>query len=198
MDAPPTTAPTRVAREPGRIVVLVHVLAMASAAGAIVLTNAWSKWEVWPLVVIATFTAVSGLTYVETGSSKLKVSGTLLGLMLAGVLLGGGPAAVVGMLTIALVWLRSREAAHYFRNNFVTFTWFPLAGALFFQGAVRALHLGSAEVGYYLLVFPAFVLALALNFTGVAGYQCYLDGSSLRQKTREVLVPVLSAELFSA
>ena len=47
-------------------------------------------------------------------------------------------------------------------------------------------------------MFVAFVVALGVNFLGVAGYQCYLDGSSLTQKGREALVPVLAAELFSA
>ena len=192
------TARKPVIRQPGRGVLVFHALALASAAAVIALTAGSDRWSPWPLAVVATFTIVSGLTYVETGSSRLKVSGTLLGLMLAAVLLGGGPAALVGMLTIAFVWLRSREAPHYLRNNFITFTWFPLAGGLFFHGAVNLLHIGSGALGYYLLVFPAFVLALGLNFVGVAGYQCYLDGSSLAQKAREALAPVLAAELFSA
>jgi hypothetical protein len=48
-----------------------------------------------------------------------------------------------------------------------------------------------------LAVFPAFVCALAVNFVGVAGYQCWLDRASLAQKAREAVVPVLSAELFA-
>ena len=95
--------------------------------------------------MIATFTIVSGLTYVETGSTQAQGLGQLLGLMLAAVLLGGGPAALVGMLTIAFVWLRSREAPHYLRNNLVTFAWFPLAGGLFFHAAVNLLHISSGR-----------------------------------------------------
>ena len=37
-----------------------------------------------------------------------------------------------------------------------------------------------------------------MNFIGVVGYQSFLDRASLAQKTREVLFPLLSAELFSA
>jgi diguanylate cyclase (GGDEF)-like protein len=42
------------------------------------------------------------------------------------------------------------------------------------------------------------VLALTLNFVLIAGYQCHLDGSSLTQKAREALRPILASELFSA
>ena len=149
-------------------------------------------------MLIATFTVVSGLTYVETGSNKLKVTGSFLGLIMAAVLLGGAPAALIAMLTIAVVWLRSREAPHYLANNFITYAWFPLAGGLFFHFAVSVAELGPHDLGYYLLVFVSFVLALVLNFVGVAGYQCYLERSSLIRKTREVFAPVLAAELFSA
>jgi diguanylate cyclase (GGDEF)-like protein len=184
-------------RQPG-MVAIVHVAALASAAGVAVVTARFASWRIGPLLVIATFTIVSGLTYVETGSTKLKVSGSFLGLMLAAVLLGGGPAALIGAVTIGFVWLRSREAPHYFRNNLVTYTWFPLVGGLVFYALIRLTGTGPRAVEYYLAVFVAFVVALAVNFLGVAGYQCYLDGSSLAQKAREALVPVLAAELFSA
>ena len=184
-------------RRPG-MVAIVHAAALASAAGVAVVTARFANWRIVPLLVIATFTVVSGLTYVETGSTKLKVSGSFLGLMLAAVLLGGGPAALIGAVTIAFVWLRSREAPHYFRNNLVTYTWFPLVGGLVFYALIRLMGAGPHAAEYYLAVFVAFVVALAVNFLGVAGYQCYLDGSSLAQKAREALVPVLAAELFSA
>jgi diguanylate cyclase (GGDEF)-like protein len=185
-------------RQPSWGVGVLHVLVLA-AAGAVVVLNAGSaRWNAGTFTVVAVFTVVSGLTYVETGSTKLKVSGTLLGLTLAGVLLGGGPAALIGALTICVVWFRSREAPHYFRNNLATFVWFPLVGGLFFHAVVGFAHVRPDSIGYYLAVFPAFVVALGVNFLGVVGYQCWLDGSSVSAKAREVLAPVLAAELFSA
>jgi diguanylate cyclase (GGDEF)-like protein len=118
--------------------------------------------------------------------------------MLAAILLGGGPAALVGVLSITVGWLRSREAAHYFRNNIVTYAWFPLVGGLWFHATVSLAGVGPDQPGYYLLVFVAFVLALALNFAMSAGYQCHLDGSSLGHKASEALRPILASELFSA
>ena len=185
------------ARHPRRGVAIVHGLALFAAALAAIAAHG-SRWDVAPLLVIATFTIVSDLTYVETGSAKLKVSGGALGLTLAAVLFGGGPAAAIGVASIAIGWLRAREDWHYFRNNLVTYAWCPLAAGLFFHAATNILHLGPHSAGYYLLVAPALFVEVGLNFVGIAGYQCYLDRTSLLTKAHETVIPYLSAELFSA
>jgi diguanylate cyclase (GGDEF)-like protein len=175
-----------------------QMLALIAAGVTAVLTSSSDHWRVWPLLLIATFAVVSDLTAVHTDSRKVWVSGSFLGIVLAAVLLGGGPAALVGVLAIAIGWLHSREPGHEFRNNLVTFAWFPLITGLFFHGVVGLAHVGPHGLGYYLLVFAAFLVALGLNFFAIAWYQCYREGSSIAGKIRDVLVPVLPAELFSA
>ena len=101
MESAVATAGNHGARRAGRGVARVHALALAALAAAIAITMRWDHWNAPALAVIGTFTIVSGLTYVETGSGRLKVSGTLLGLMLAATLLGPGPAAVIGALMAA-------------------------------------------------------------------------------------------------
>jgi diguanylate cyclase (GGDEF)-like protein len=183
---------------PGRAVVGVQRFAFVAAGLTIAATAGGDNWNPWGLGLLALFTVASDLMSVETDSSKLKVSGSFLGLILAAVLLGGGPAALIGVLTIAIGWTRSRESQHYFRNNVVTYAWFPLAAALFFHAAVALAGVGPRQLGYYLLVFATFLVALTTNFVMIAGYQCYLDGASLAQKAREALRPILASELFSA
>jgi diguanylate cyclase (GGDEF)-like protein len=183
---------------PGRAVAAVQALALLAAAFVVVITAPTAHWLPGRLLVIAVLAVGSDLTAVASGSYRLRVSGSFFGIMLAAVLLGGGPAAVVGVLSIAFGWLRTREAAHYLRNNLLTFAWFPLLSGLAFQAAVHATDAGQHDPGYYLLVFAAFMLALALNFVGIAGYQCYLDGTTLTEKVREALAPILASELFSA
>src|ERR1700685_4506102 len=187
---------TAAVREPGRGVLIVHVLALALAGALILLTASSAHWTLLPLLVIGSFTVLRGLTYVRTGSLKINVQGTPLGLMLAAVLLGAGPGAILGAVTISFMQLRVRES-RYFRNNLVTFVWYPLVGGLVFHGVVGIAHLTRSELGFYFAVFAAFVCALAVNFVGVAGYQCWLDRSSLAQKAREAVIPVLSAELVA-
>jgi diguanylate cyclase (GGDEF)-like protein len=187
-----------VERHPGVAVAFVHAAAMVLAVGVMIATASTNHWHSGMLLVITGFAIISDLTSVEAGSTKLRVSGSFLGIMLAAVVLGGAPAALAGSLTIAVGWFRWREAPHYLLNNLVTYTWFPLLGGLSFHALARLFGLGPTHLGYYLLVFAAFLIALVLNFAGVAGYQCYLDRSSLLEKAREALAPLLGAQLFSA
>jgi diguanylate cyclase (GGDEF)-like protein len=184
-------------RQPGLTVTVMECLALSVAVAVIVLTAGVDSWRLGTLAVITTMAVVSDLTSVEV-SSKLKLSGSFLGIVLASVLLGGGPAAIVGLVTIAAGWFRWREARHYLLNNLTTFVWFPLLSGLAFHALIHLAHTGPGAVAFYLLVFVAFAVALALNFLGVAAYQCQLDHSSLIEKIHEGLLPVLPAELFSA
>jgi diguanylate cyclase (GGDEF)-like protein len=165
--------------------------------GVFFLTMSWDHWTQGPLVSIAVLAIVSDLTAVQAGAAKLRVSGTLLGLMLAAVLLGGGPAALIGMMAIAVGWFRSREPLIGLAANLVTYAWFPLVSGLFFHAFAQLLGVGPTQVGYYVLVLPTFVFGLLVNFLILAAQKCYVEGSSLVQKSRHALVPVLSAELFS-
>jgi diguanylate cyclase (GGDEF)-like protein len=175
-----------------------HIALLALAGWVCFSTQGWSRWSIGPLIAVTVFAIGSDLASVSTGSSRLKVSGVSMGIVLIAVRLGAAPAALVGISTIAVGWWRWREAPHYLRNNLVTFAWFPIASALVFHATTRAFGVGDDQVGYYLLVLLAFVVAIGVNFLGVAGYQCYLDRSSLRRKALEALVPLLSAQLFSA
>ena len=66
--------------------------------------------------ILLGFSIFSDLTAIET-SSKLKISGSFLALVLAMVFLGGTPAALIGVLTILVGWLRWRDEPHDLLNN---------------------------------------------------------------------------------
>jgi diguanylate cyclase (GGDEF)-like protein len=198
MEAKPTPIARATARErPSRAVEAAHCVALLGAATLIGVTGGSAHWGIDTLLVIAVMTVVSDLTRIEV-SSKVDLSGSFLGIVVAVVLLGGGPAAVVGVLTIAATWLRWRTKFHALLNNLVTYAWFPLLSGLFFHAVVRANHIGPHALSFYLLVFAAFVVALAVNFLGIAAYQSYLGRTTVLRMTREALIPMLPAELFSA
>jgi diguanylate cyclase (GGDEF)-like protein len=185
-------------RPPGAIVAFVHTAAIAGAAAAIAVTWSWNSWSVVPLIALSVFAVGSDLASIPLGWGKFKLSGLALGVVLAAVRFGPAPAVLIGILAAVVGWFRWREAPHYFRNNLVTFIWFPLASGLFFVGMTRLGQIGSDDVAYYYLVLPAFVIATVVNFAGVIGYQSYLDRSAFLPKLRDILVPILSAELFAA
>ncbi len=163
----------------------------------VALTASIGNWDPVKLALLTALTALSDLTSVETGARKLRVSGSFLGIMLAAVLLGGGPAACIAVLAVSIGSLRLRERPNEFLQNLVTFAWFPLIAGLFFHAVVHLASLTPQDAGYYLLVFIAFMLALALNFVGIATYQCYRQRVSFAGLAREAVQPVLAAELFS-
>jgi diguanylate cyclase (GGDEF)-like protein len=180
-----------------RALAFVQLLGLAAAGLLAGLTAASARWAAGTLLVLVVLAVTSELSGAQL-STRIRVSGSFLGITLAAVLLGGAPAALVGVLVIAFGWLRSRESPHYLLNNVLNYAWFPLLAGLFFRATAHLASVGPAAPSYYLLVLATFIVALVLNFAGVAGYQCYLERSSLIHKTREVLVPVLAAELFSA
>jgi putative nucleotidyltransferase with HDIG domain len=172
--------------------------AIAGAAVLAVLTADTANWDLGLLFVLAVCAVASDLAGMESGSARLKLSGSFLALILAMVLLGGAPAALIGVLTIMVGWIRWREAPHYLLNNLASYAWFPLIGGILFAGLVDGFGLETSDAFYYVLVLGTFAVALLLNFVTVAGYQCYLDRTSLTAKAREALVPVLASEVASA
>jgi diguanylate cyclase (GGDEF)-like protein len=183
---------------PGKRVALLQLLALLAAGGLGWLTLSWDRWQLAPLLVLVAFAALSMLTPVAPDSTKLRINGAPLAVILAAVLLGGGPAAIVGLVVVLTGYPRRREALHHLRANILKFVCYPLAGGLFFHLTTRLAHTGRQSAGYYLLVLVTLLVTLALNFLIAAGHQGYLDRSSLADRVRQGLIPVLSAELFPA
>jgi diguanylate cyclase (GGDEF)-like protein len=162
------------------------------------LTRDLDRWSLATLLVLAAFTIVSVLTDVATSGSKVRLSGLLIGLILAIVMLGPAPAAILGAMTMVVSWLRTRTNWYVVLANVATFMWYPLSAALFFHAFVSVAGLRSHDVAYYLAVFLTFVVALSVNIAGVFWFMSYLDRTSIWFKVRQAVFPVLSAQLFSA
>ncbi len=185
-------------RNVGWGIAAVQLVEFAAAALVFLLTMGWDRWTTGPLVAIAALAIVSDQMSVQNAVAKLQVSGTLLGLMLAAVLLGGGPAALLGMLAIAAGWLRSRGPLIALSTNLITYAWFPLVGAIFFHVMTHLLRVGPHDATFYFLVLPTFVVGLVMNWGLLAAHQCYVEGSSFVKKMQDAVGPILAAELFSA
>ena len=187
-----------VPRTPGVRVLLFDLAVIAVAGLGGIVTAPWDTWSLGQFAAIATLAVVSDLTAVSMGASLIRVSGSFLGLCLAAILLGPGPAAIVGVLTILFGWLRSREQPHALLLNLATYSAFPLLAGIFFHTSVRLTGADNTAVPYYLLVFATFLVALFLNFAAIAGYASFIARDSLLSRVRQALVPILASELFSA
>jgi diguanylate cyclase (GGDEF)-like protein len=171
---------------------------LVGLAAIVAATASHYKWDVWPLLTIVVYVVLSEFTAVNQASMRVYISGSMLGIVLAAIVLGGGPGALVGALTVTFGWLRSRERGHMFRHNLLVFAGFPLATGWAFHGLVSIVQLDPQKLGFYVCVFASFVVALVLNFVGYAIGQRGSDGMPFLARVEGVFVPVLPAELFSA
>lgn len=169
------------------------LIAVAAIAG---LLAPEANWDPALFGVLLLFSLLSDLTAVST-KSKVKISGSFLALVVAMVFLGGPPAALIGVITILVGWVRWRDDWHYLLNNLLTYALFPLIGGVAFDRLVTALKVSPDDASFYLLVLALFQFALALNFVFTAGYRAYMERQSFSSKLK-LLPPVLPSELASA
>src|SRR6476646_2758541 len=185
-------------RRPSQFVIALNAAILACAAVVSVLTSPNANWDLLTLGLLLIFAIASDLMAASIRSSKLKVSGSFLAIVVAMVLLGGAPAAVVGVLTITAGWVKWREKPHYLLANLASYAAFPLACGLLFALIRDHYGLDSGDTGFPALVFATFVLALAMNFLMAALYTRHMDGSPVLQTARRALVPLLISDLVAA
>ena len=184
---------------PTRFVIAAELVAVAAAVVFAVLLD--SSEDNWDLPLLATLTAlsiVSDFIAVETRVSRVLVSASLMTIVLGAVLLGPGPAVLMGLVTILAGWLKHRYEPHYLLANVLTYAWFPLITGAFFHEAAQATGSAEGTFGWYLLILAAFVIALATDFTLIASYNSYIDRSSFLTKVRRAGLPVLPSEFAAA
>jgi putative nucleotidyltransferase with HDIG domain len=171
----------------GLLVVLAGVLADAPS----------SNWDLGLFGILLGFSIFSDLTATDTGEG-IMISGSFLALVLSMVFLGGAPAAVIGLLTMIVGWLRWRQDTHYFVHNLFNYSLFPLVGGVVFHAVVANAGLTDADAGFYALVFGIFLLSLAINFFLLALDARVKKGRSILGQVRSALIPLLPSELMAA
>jgi putative nucleotidyltransferase with HDIG domain len=185
-------------RRPTRPVIALNAALLVCATAVAVLTSPEANWDLLTFALLLGFAIASDLMAASIRSAKLKVSGSFLAIVVAMVLLGGAPAAVVGVLTIVAGWIKWRERYHYLLANLASYAAFPLAGGLLFAVIRDHYALQSGGTGFPVLVFGTFVFALAVNFMMAALYTRHMDGSSVSETARRALLPLLISDLVAA
>src|SRR3954464_8277020 len=178
-------------RRPSSLVITLNAAILVAAAIVSLLTSPDANWDLLTLALLLGFAIASDLMASSIRSAKLKVSGSFLAIVVAMVLLGGAPAAVVGVLTIVAGWIKWREKPHYLLTNLASYAAFPLTCGLLFALIRDHYNLDSGDTAFPLLVFGTFALALAMNFTFAALYTRHMDGSRVTDTARRALIPLL-------
>jgi putative nucleotidyltransferase with HDIG domain len=163
-----------------------------------VATDHMSDWDLALFGTLAAISIISDLTAVETRVSRVVISASFLTTVIAAVFLGGGPAAVMGVLTIVAGWIKERYPAALLLLNTFTYAWFPLIAGITFHAAQTGLDIETGTGPFYLLIFGVFVQALLIDFSLIAGYMSYTERSSFAAKFGRGLFPLLPSELASA
>jgi len=184
------TGRSTIARNVG-LALLVVVLAIAVIAAPA------ANWDFALLGVLLGFAIFSDLT-AKVIEDRLNISGSFPALVLAMIFLGGSPAALMGLATAFMGYLRWREPLSSFVQNLLNYSLFSLAGGLAFHGMLKATGVTDKEVGFYVLIFGVFCFALAINFSLAAIYMRYTQDIPVLKQVQNALLPLLPSELMAA
>jgi putative nucleotidyltransferase with HDIG domain len=183
---------------PTRWVIASLLVALPGAVVFAILTLGEANWDLALLATLTGLSIVSDLIAIETRASRVIVSASLMTIVLAAVLLGGPPAALMGVITILVGWIKHRYQPQFLLINLVTYAWFPLITGWVFHHAAAATSSTPGIFGWYLLIVAMFVLALTIDFCLIAGYTSYVERSSFVSKVQRGLLPVLPSELAAS
>src|SRR6202012_3931993 len=175
----------------------VGLVMLALVLAAVVVAAPSANWDLALLAVLLGFAAFSDLT-AKVIEDRLNISGNFPALILAMVFLGGSPAALMGLATAFLGYLRWREPLSSFVQNLVNYSLFSLVGGLTFHAVVNETGLTDKDLGFYVLIFGVFMLALAINFSLAAIYIRYTQGTSILKQIQKALLPLLPSDLMTA
>jgi putative nucleotidyltransferase with HDIG domain len=182
---------------PRSVLYVSAVVLAASVAGAVVAADS-ANWDLATAALLLGFAVVSEQMAVLVNSLRVRVSGSFLAIVVAMVLLGGAPAAAIGVLAVLAGSIKDREKPWVILPNVAIYAAFPLACGLAFQWTHDALDFQPHDVAFVGVVLALFAISLGINFMLVAGYGRITAGRSIRQTARQALVPLLTTDLIAA
>jgi putative nucleotidyltransferase with HDIG domain len=185
------------AERPTPLSTAIVAVGVAAAATAAIWQAPNANWELALLGTLLAFSIVSEIMSVET-DSHLKVSGNYLAIVPAMVFLGGTPAALIGLISILVGWIRYRDNLHDLLVNVGTYITFPLVVGVGFQEIVTSAGLTDSDTAFYMLVLGAFGAGIAMNFLMIGADAYYVERGVFIKNLRTVLLPLLPSELAAA
>jgi putative nucleotidyltransferase with HDIG domain len=167
-------------------------LTTGSVIAALLLSDA-GDWHPLPLLLLLLALAVVSETF-RLETKTFNISAAFLALVLAMVLLGPTPAAVLGVVVTGVDALRRRPKWRHILANVSTYAFFPLLGGVLFEVLDGPALLDSNTAMYILLVFTLFMAINLVNFLLIGADIAIVDGQPILHSLRYVYLPVLPVE----
>jgi putative nucleotidyltransferase with HDIG domain len=173
---------------------------LAAALAGTVVTSKASDWHpIWAVALVGGLAIGAYMFAIRLG--HMRLSGSFIALVLAMVVLGPAPAAVIGLATIVVDGVRRRRAHDWFPwlTDLATYATFPLVGGLLALTLLgHQLHVGVAPhlpgSKVALAVGAVYAVSNLFNFTLIALYYRVTNGRGLLYQARTLLVPMLPSE----
>ena len=183
------TPPVRHQRH--RILASGQLVAILGAVTTVILTSRASDWTpVWLVGGLLAFAILSDSLALRMRG--VRVTGAFSAVVLAMVLLGPGPAVLIGTVTMTIVSVQKRLHPGLILYNLFTWSLFPVVGGLI----ARSLDPTSGdEIASSALVLGIYVLCNVLNFVCIWGYLVLAEGQTWRHGIKDVFLNVFPVDL---
>ena len=165
-------------------------------AGAVVAAPLLSKAEDWqPLGLFAVLLMAAALSECfQLRIREFSVATSFLTLVLAMILLGPTPAAVIGVVAVIVDALRRRPIWRHVVANLSTYASFPIVGGALFEALGGPQLETSQGSAYVLIVLGTFMATNVLNFLLIAIDIAVMDKQPILRSVRTVYLPTLPTE----
>jgi putative nucleotidyltransferase with HDIG domain len=166
---------------------------LAGAVVAAPLLSTADDWQPFGLFVVLLVSAALSECF-RLRIREFSVATSFLTLVLAMVLLGPTPAAVIGVAAIIVDALRRRPIWRHVVANISTYASFPIVGGVLFD-ALGGPQLETSEgSAYVLMVLGTFMVINVLNFLLIAVDIAVMDKQPIMRSVRTVYLPTLPTE----
>lgn len=177
-----------------------QVLVLVGAVVGAALTSSASDWRpLWAVALLGGLAIGAHAFAVRIG--HMQLSGSFIALVLAMVVLGPAPAAVIGLLTLLVNGVRTRGRREWLPGltGVATYAAFPLVGGLLGAALLaNGLHVDAAArlhaADVALAVAGVYAVTNLLNFALIAVHYRVTGGRGLLFQTRTLLLPMLPSE----
>jgi putative nucleotidyltransferase with HDIG domain len=173
-----------------RLAPLFAIALATTCAAAAVTTSRADDWREPAVLALLLVFAVAADRLEVISRSGTSLVGSLPVFVLAAVLFGPAPAALIG---VAASFIQPRKAWQLVVGDLAIFGTFPLIAGLAARALEAPLH-GHHTIWFMLLAATVYLLASVVNFALVLAYMRMLRGRDMRFELRSTLMPLLGTE----